>query len=47
MPRKESKAVPEGNGPTPQDAYKMVTWEGLRQAMLETWGEALENLRRI
>ena len=51
MPRKESKAVPEGNGPTSQDAYKMITWEELPRVVSEMWGEAFgehkENLRRI
>ena len=44
MPRKESEAIPEGNGPTPQDAGKMVTWKEIRQAVLETWGEALKEI---
>ena len=49
MPRKESEAVPDSNGPTPQDADKMGTWEELRRAVLATWGKAFrefkENLR--
>ena len=51
MPRKESEAVPEGNGPTPQDADKRVTWEVLQQAVLEMWGkmfgEHREDLRSM
>ena len=51
MPRKESKAVPEGNGPTSQDAGRMVKWEELRRTVSETWGGAFrefeEKLRRI
>ena len=51
MPRKESEAVPEGNGPIPQDAGKMITWEELRRVVKETWGETLkeikENLRSM
>ena len=45
MPRKESMTVPEGNGPTPQDAGKMVTWEELRRVVKETWGEALKEIK--
>ena len=51
MPRKESEAVLEGNGLIPQDAGKMVTWEGLRRVVKKMWGEALkeikEDLRRM
>ena len=51
MLRKKSEAVPEGNDPTPQHAGKMITWEELRQAVYERWGEAFgefkEDLRRI
>ena len=51
MPRKESKAVPDGNGPTPQDTYKMITWKELRRVVSETWsegfGEYKEDLRRM
>ena len=51
MSRRESKAVPKGSGPTPRDAYEMVTWEELRRAVSEIWGEAIrefkEDLRRI
>ena len=51
MQRKKSKTVHEGNGPTPQDAYKMITWEELLRAVSETWGEAFreykEDLRRM
>ena len=39
MPRKESETVPEGNGPTPQDAYK----EESRRVMSEM-GEVLEEI---
>ena len=53
MLRKKSKAVPEGNGPIPQDAYVMlggIASKELRQVMPETMGEALEeiteNMRR-
>ena len=38
MRRKESETVPEGNGLIPQDAGKMITWEGLRRVVKETWG---------
>ena len=51
MPRKESEAVPEGNVPTSQDAYVMITWEELRRVLSETWGGAFgeykEDLRRV
>ena len=51
MPRKESVAVPEDNGPTPQDAYVMITWEKLRRVLSETWGKAFgeykKNLTRM
>ena len=43
MPRKESEAVP--NGPTPQDAGKMVTWEELQRVVKETWGEAFREFK--
>ena len=36
MPRKESEAVPEGNGPIPQDAGKIVRWEELPRVVKET-----------
>ena len=39
MLRKKSKAVPEGNGPTPQDAYVMITWEELRRVLSESMGK--------
>ena len=45
MPRKESEAVPEGNGPIPQDVGKMVTWEELRRVVKKTWGEALKEIK--
>ena len=41
----ESEAVSESNGPTPQDAGKMVTWEELRQAVSKTWDEALKEVK--
>ena len=41
MSRKESIAVPEGNGPIPQDTSKMTTLEELRRAVKETRDEAL------
>ena len=51
MPRKKSKAVFEGNGPTPQDAYVMVTWEEIRRVLSKSTGKAFgefkENLRGI
>ena len=51
MLRKKNKAVPEGNGPAPQDAHVMITWEDLRRVLSETWGEGFgeykENLRRM
>ena len=43
MPRKKSKAVPEGNDSIPQDAYVMlggVTLEGLRRKMSEAVDKA-------
>ena len=45
MPRKESEAVPEGNGPFPQDAGKMVRWGELRQAMSKMWGEVFREYK--
>ena len=36
MPWKENKSVPKGNGPIPQDAEKMITWEELRRVVNET-----------
>ena len=51
MLRKESKTVPEGNYPTPRDAYVMITREELRRvpskSMSEAFGEFKEGLRRI
>ena len=46
MPRKESEAVPEGNGPTHQEAYE----EGLRRVMSEMGQvskEIIEDLRGV
>ena len=44
--RKKSRVVPEGNGPTPQDAYVMlggITLEELRRVMMsETWDEVCD-----
>ena len=40
MPRKESKTVPEGNGPTPQNEFKMITWTELRRVLSESMGKA-------
>ena len=48
MLRKKSKAVPEGNGPIPQDSYVMlggITLEELRRVMSKTMGKALEELK--
>ena len=45
MPRKESEAVLEGNGPLPQDAGKMATWEESKRVVKETWGEALKEIK--
>ena len=45
MPRKESMDVPEGNSPTPQDAYVIlggVTLEDFRQVMSEVWDKVRE-----
>ena len=47
MPRKESEAVPESNGPTPQDAYEMIKWEELRRVVSERGAKLLENIMRI
>ena len=53
MPRKKSKAVLEGNGHVPQDAYVMLggmTMEELRQIMSEAldkaFNEPTENVKR-
>ena len=45
MPRKESAAIPEGNGPITQDAGKIVNREELRRVMKETWGEAIKEIK--
>ena len=49
--RKKSKAVPEGNGPIPQDSYVVITRGELRrvlsESMGETFGEFKENLKGI
>ena len=45
MPRKESKAVPEGNGPIPQVAYAMpggITLKDFRRVMSEVWDRKLD-----
>ena len=45
MPRKKSKAVPEGNGPVPQDAYVIlggITPEGLRRTVSEALDKAFD-----
>ena len=51
MLRKKSNTVAEGNGPTPQDAYVMITREELRRVLSESIGKAFgefkEDLRRI
>ena len=51
MLRKKSKAVPEGNGPTPQDPYLMITREEIQRVLSESIGKAFEefteDLRRI
>ena len=47
MPRKESEVVPEGDNPTPQDAYVMITCEELRRVLSETWDEAFGDIRKI
>ena len=51
MLRKKSKAAPEGNGPTPQDVYEMITWEELRRVLSKPMGKAFgefkEDLRSI
>ena len=47
MLRKKSKAVPEGNGLIPQDAYVMlggITIEELRRVMSKAVGKALKKL---
>ena len=51
MLQKKSKAVPESNDPTPQDAYAMITWEELRRVLSESmgskaFGEFKEDLRK-
>ena len=45
MLRKKSKAVPEGNDPTPQDAYKMIIWDELRRVLSNSMGKAFEELK--
>ena len=40
MLRKKSKAVSEGNAPTPQDAYKIITCEKLRRVLSESMSKA-------
>ena len=49
MPRKESEAVPEGNGPIP--VLGGITLEDVRQAVSEMWAEVLgeykEDLRSL
>ena len=45
---RKSRAVPEGNGPIPQDAYVMsggITREELQRVMSETMGMALEEFK--
>ena len=45
MPRKKSKAVPEGNDPVPQDAYVMLdgtTLVELRRVMSEALYKAFD-----
>ena len=46
VPRKESKAILEGNGPVPQYAGKMVTWEELRRVVKEMSGEGLKEIKK-
>ena len=51
MLRKKSKTVPEGNGPTPQDLYVILTLEELQRVIPETMGKAFgeitEDMRRV
>ena len=47
MPQKESKAVPEGNGPTPQDAGKMVNEGNYDKQCQKRGAKLLESSRRI
>ena len=46
MPRKESMAIPEANGPIPQNAYVWIrgikTLEDLRRIMSEAIDEAFD-----
>ena len=46
MPRKESMAFPEGNGPVPQNTNVMIhginTPENFRRVMREAWNEVRE-----
>ena len=46
MPRKESGAVPEGNGPISQDAGKIITWEELQRVVKEMGGGDLKEIRK-
>ena len=47
MPRRESEAVPEGNGPVPQNAGKVLLWEELRRVVTETWGKVKGDLQNM
>ena len=44
MPRKESVAVPEGNGPIPPNTYVLpgITAEDFRRVWREVWKEVCE-----
>ena len=46
MPRKKSNAVSEGNGPIPQDSYKMITREELRRILSESMGKAFGEFKK-
>ena len=45
MLRKKSKAIPEGNGPTPQDAFVMITREELRRVLSESIGKCFREFK--
>ena len=45
MLQKKSKAVPEGNGPIPEDAFVMITREELRRVLSESIGTAFREFK--
>ena len=45
MLQKKGKVVTEGNDPTRQDVYVMITWEELRRVLSESMGKAFGELK--